>query len=326
MSNIFEKLYAGNETSAIEQKLSPLFLKNVKTYCKGKKSRNSMEEFLTQIFTCIMLADHRFREAFLNKLSIGNGQWEFEAEYNLRKDGIKGEMDVFGKSENAVLIIENKISSEISPAQPEKYAAICQSYSQPEKYIAVLTKFSGLLTFWNSYQGSVKDQMLNALQKHIDNRFPGEYRYRQIYWHEICELVRNNFSDRTMQIQLLDFLKSQKLDEYWYEDMGCPYWRREFIKEFNKFALQHGLPPKAVPEPLNEKNKPNIRLIPLNCPDNYFGGARIQGARAAENGGNFSLLQINVNGRCKDLSSYINDPAECIAESADMILEAYGKR
>ena len=83
---------------------------------------------------------------------------------------------------------------------------------------------------------------------------------------------------------------------------------------------------KSVPDPLKKDGKPNIKKIDLPGDGNYFGGARIQGARRAADSKNYSLLQINVNGKVKDLSDYINDPAECIKQSEEMILEAFGKK
>lgn len=41
----------------------------------------SPEEYLTQIFTHIMLQDDSFRKAFLEKLEIADGKWNFESEH-----------------------------------------------------------------------------------------------------------------------------------------------------------------------------------------------------------------------------------------------------
>lgn len=340
--NIFEDFY--NKKMTIEEFVSSLSsAMDVSELKKGfwKFNPNSPEEYLTQIFTHIMLKDASFLKTFLEKLEIADGDWEFWAEYsysiksNDRKKPQKGEMDVFGKSESAksLLIIENKLNSEIGLEQPEKYAEVFNinaektSYSEYTKYVVVLTKFSGLITYWNSYEGGIKEKTVSALQNEIDKKIgKGKYICKHIYWHEVYTLLENNFSNTEMQQELLAFLKSQNLDQSWYQDMGCPYWRLEFIKEFNKFADLKGLNKKSVPDPLKKDGKPNIRAIELPGKDNYFGGARIQGARCAEKNKNYSLLQINVNGKVKDLSDYINDPAECIKQSAEMILEAYGKK
>ena len=108
--------------------------------------------------------------------------------------------------------------------------------------------------------------------------------------------------------------------------MGCAFWRQKFIREFNKFAEKNNLSKKSIPKTKTSKDLPNIRAIDLPGNGNYFGGARLQGARRAEEWGNYSLLQLNVNGKSKDLSKYVDDPARCITESSDMILEAYGKK
>ena len=345
--NIFESLYkCCNENTKAPFESYKVFTDKVETYCKQAK-RNPKEEFLTQIFTYIMLKDVSFRKAFLEKLEIADGEWNFQAEYsysvksNEEKKSPKGEMDVFGNLEaiKSLLIIENKLDSEIGLEQPKKYAGVFtpqqdkkdgeKDYSEYSKYIVVLTKFSGLITYWNSYEGGIKEKIVSALQNEIDNKFgKGKYICKHIYWHEVYELLKNNFTDTEMQQELLAFLKNQNLDQEWCQDMGCPYWRQEFIKEFNKFADLNGLEKKSVPDPFKKGkgDKPNISAIGLHGEENYFGGARIQGARAAEKSGNCSLLQINVNGKVKDLSDYINDPAECIKHSAEMILEAYGKK
>ena len=351
--NIFESLYnCCNENTKSPFESYKDFTDKVETYCKQAK-RNPKEEFLTQVFSHIMLKDASFRKAFLKKLVIANGNWKFWAEYsysvesadeqkseksvesNEKKKPQKGEMDVFGESESikSLLIIENKLDSEIGLEQPKKYAEVFnvndekKRYSEYTKYVVVLTKFSGLITYWNSSEGAIKGKIVSALQKKIDNDFgKGKYICKHIYWHEVYELLKNNFSDTEMQQELLAFLQSQNLDKDWCQDMGCPYWRQEFIKEFNKFADLKGLKKKSVSNPLKKDGKPNISAINLHGDGNYFGGARIQGARRAEVCKNYSLLQINVNGKVKDLSDYINDPAECIKQSAEMIFEAYCKK
>ena len=340
--NIFESFY--NKRMKIEEFISSLSSTR-DDLKKGFENfnPNSPEEYLTQIFTHIMLQDDSFREAFLKKLVIANGDWKFEAERfgagEINGEPQKGEMDVFGysKSTKSLLIIENKLESEIGLDQPKKYATFFdpqqdkkegeEDYSEYTKYVVVLTKFSGLITYWDSRKGGIKEKIITALQNDIDNKIgKGKYICKHIYWYEIYNLLKDNFEDKKIQQELLAFLKSQNLDQSWCQDMGCPYWRQEFIKEFNKFADLKGLKKKSVPDPLKKDGKPNIRAIELPGKDNYFGGARIQGARRAEINKNYSLLQINVNGKVKDLSDYINDPAECIKQSAEMILEAYGKK
>ena len=337
--NIFESLYNGYEKSTIAPfEKYENFIKGIKLYCKQPK-RNPKEEFLTQVFVNIMLQDDSFRKAFLEKLEIADGEWGFEAERfgsaEINGETTNGEMDVFGTSQptKSLLIIENKLDSEIDLEQPKKYAEVFNvnaekaGYSEYTKYVVVLTKFSGLITYWNSYEGGIKEKIVSALQNEIDNEFgKGKYICKHIYWHEVYTLLENNFTDKKIQQELLAFLKKQNLDQEWCQDMGCPYWRQEFIKEFNKFADLNGLEKKSVPDPFKKDRNPNISAIGLHGEGNYFGGARIQGARRAEVFKNYSLLQINVNGKVKDLSDYINDPAECIKHSAEMILEAYGKK
>ena len=139
---------------------------------------NSPEEYLTQIFTHIMLKDASFRKSFLEKLEIADGNWQFDAERfgaaEINGEPQKGEMDVFGEDEStkALLIIENKLESEIGLAQPRKYAKFFdpqqdkkegeKDYSEYTKYVVVLTKFSGLITYWNSYEGGIKEKIVSA--------------------------------------------------------------------------------------------------------------------------------------------------------------------
>ena len=333
--NIFESLYNGYEKSTIAPfEKYENFIKGIKLYCKQPK-RNPKEEFLTQVFVNIMLQDDSFRKAFLEKLEIADGNWKFEAERfgsaEINGETTNGEMDVFGTSKptKSLLIIENKLDSEIDLEQPKKYAEVFNvnaekaGYSEYTKYVVVLTKFSGLITYWNSYEGGIKEKIVSALQNEIDEKIgKGKYICKHIYWHEVYTLLENNFSNTEMQQELLVFLKSQNLDQEWCQDMGCPFWRKDFIEEFNKFAQDHKLPERQIPEPIQKDGSPNIRTIELPGEGNYFGGARIQGARRAEAYKNYSLLQINVNGKTKDLSKYIDDPAECIKQSAEMILEA----
>ena len=333
--NIFESLYNCYEKNTIapfeKQEKYANFIKGVETYCK-QPDRNPKEEFLTQIFTHVMLQDDSFRKAFLEKLEIADGKWEFNAEY-IEPGHSEAKMDVFCKSESikSLLVIENKIDSEIRMTQLKNYAQVFHEekmrYPEYAKYIVALTKFSGLISSWNSYEGGIKEKIVSALQNEIDNKFDkGKYICKQIYWHEVYELLKNNFTDKKIQQELLAFLKNQNLDQEWCQDMGCPYWRQEFIKEFNQVADLNGLEKKSVPDPFKKDRNPNISAIGLHGEGNYFGGARIQGARRAEVFKNYSLLQINVNGKVKDLSDYINDPAECIKQSAEMIFEAYCKK
>ena len=130
--SIFESLYNNyNEEKTKEhfnKEKYKVFIEKVERYCK-KKKHNHKEEFLTQVFTHIMLADDLFRQAFLDKIEIVNGSWNFEAErfgfVENAGEKQKGEMDVFGTAENELLIIENKLNSEIQKEQPEKYKNIC---------------------------------------------------------------------------------------------------------------------------------------------------------------------------------------------------------
>ena len=152
----------------------------------------SPEEYLTQIFTHIMLKDASFRKSFLEKLEIADGNWQFDAERfgaaEINGEPQKGEMDVFGEDEStkALLIIENKLESEIGLAQPRKYAKFFdpqqdkkegeKDYSEYTKYVVVLTKFSGLITYWDSRKGGIKEKIITALQNDIDNKIgKGKY-------------------------------------------------------------------------------------------------------------------------------------------------------
>ena len=79
--NIFESLYnCCNENTKAPFESYKDFADKVETYCK-QPDRNPKEEFLTQIFTHIMLQDDSFRKAFLEKLEIADAKWEFYAEY-----------------------------------------------------------------------------------------------------------------------------------------------------------------------------------------------------------------------------------------------------
>ena len=332
--NIFEDLYnCCNEKTKAPFKKYKNFLTGVEPYCKQAR-RNPKEEFLTQIFTHIMLKDILFSKAFLNKLEIANCNWNFEAERSgsVEKDGkiIKGEMDVFGTAENDLLIIENKLDSEIDLDQPEKYKNICERYKQERKYIVVLTKFSGLITYWNSYEGGIKEKIISALEDCIGKG----YICKHIYWYEVYTLLENNFLDMDMQQELLAFLKSQNLDQEWHQDMGCPFWRKDFNNAYKAFAKKHNLP---QPGNINittriEKNeegkediKPRLGIIKLSGTDDYFAGARIQGARAAEKSGNCSMLQLVVNGKAHDIL-FDENVEQCLKNCSDAILEAYGKK
>lgn len=353
--NIFESLYnCCNEKTKAPFKKYKNFLTGVEPYCKQAR-RNPKEEFLTQIFTHIMLKDILFSEAFLNKLEIANCNWNFEAERSgsVEKDGkiIKGEMDVFGTSKptKSLLIIENKLDSEIDLEQPKKYAGVFtpqqdkkdgeKDYSEYSKYIVVLTKFSGLITYWNSYEGGIKEKIVSALQNEIDNKFgKGKYICKHIYWHEVYTLLENNFLDMDMQQELLAFLKSQNLDQEWHQDMGCPFWRKDFNNAYKAFAKKHNLPQpdninkttrtvKIKNEEGNEEEviKPNLGKIKLSEIDDYFAGARIQGARAAEKSGNCSMLQLVVNGKAHDIP-FDEDVEQCLLNCSTALSEAYGKK
>ena len=339
--NIFESLYNCYEKNTIapfeKQEKYANFIKGVKPYCKQTR-RNPKEEFLTQVFTHIMLnTDKDFRKAFLEKIGIANSSLEkFDAEYSVEyKDvgkTIKGEIDVFGTAEDILMIIENKLGSEISLDQPEKYKTICKQYKQKHKYIVILTKFSGLISYWNSHEGDIKEKIVSALEDRI-----GEgYICKHIYWHEVYTLLENNFSDTEMQQELLAFLKGQNLDQSWYQDMGCPFWRKDFNDAYKAFAQKHNLPQpgninkttwmqkdkKGKKEPVV---KPHLGKIKLSGTGDYFAGARIQGARAAELSGNCSMLQLVINGKAYDIP-FDEDVEQCLRNCSGAILEAYGKK
>ncbi len=350
--NIFESLYkCCNENTKAPFESYKDFADKVETYCK-QLDRNPKEEFLTQIFTNIMLQDDSFRKAFSEKLVIANGDWNFKAEY-IEPGHSEAEMDVFGESEStkSLLIIENKLDSEIDLEQPKKYAGVFtpqqdkkdgeKDYSEYSKYIVVLTKFSGLITYWNSYEGGIKEKIVSALQNEIDNEFgKGKYICKHIYWHEVYTLLENNFTDKKIQQELLAFLKNQNLDQEWCQDMGCPFWRKDFNDAYKAFAQKYNLPKsnninkttrveKRIEDGRTKRFiKPNLGII--NLSDNtYFAGARIQGARAAEQKGNCYLLQLVVNGKNLDLSKFVDNNVEKFfdnKECSDMILEAFGKK
>ena len=318
---------------------------------------NSPEEYLTQIFTHIMLKDASFRKSFLKKLEIADGNWQFDAERfgaaEINGEPQKGEMDVFGEDEStkALLIIENKLESEIGLAQPRKYAKFFdpqqdkkegeKDYSEYTKYVVVLTKFSGLITYWDSRKGGIKEKIITALQNDIDNKIgKGKYICKHIYWYEIYNLLKDNFEDKKIQQELLAFLEKENLDKTWYMDMGCPFWRKDFNDAYKAFAQKHNLPKsnninkttrveKRIEDGRTKRFvKPNLGII--NLSDNtYFAGARIQGARAAEQKGNCYLLQLVVNGKNLDLSKFVDNNVEKFFDNtvcSDMILEAFGKK
>ena len=351
--NIFESLYNGYEKSTI----APFdkyenFIKGIKPYCKQPK-RNPKEEFLTQVFVNIMLQDDSFLKAFGEKLEIADGNWGFEAERfgsaEINGETTNGEMDVFGESEStkSLLIIENKLDSEIDLEQPKKYAGVFtpqqdkkdtgKDYSEYTKYVVVLTKFSGLITYWNSYEGGIKEKIVSALQNEMDKEIgKGKYICKHIYWHEVYTLLENNFSNTEMQQELLAFLKSQNFDKEWYQDMGCPFWRKDFNNAYKAFAKKHNLPQsgninkatwtKRDKEGKKEPDiKPHLGIIKLSGTDDYFAGARIQGARAAEKSGNCSMLQLVVNGKAHDIL-FDENVEQCLKNCSDAILEAYGKK
>ena len=351
--NIFESLYnCCNENTKSPFESYKDFTDKVETYCKQAK-RNPKEEFLTQVFSHVMLKDDSLRKAFLEKLEIAAGDWKFWAEYsysvrtNDKKKTEKGEMDVFGKSESSksLLIIENKLDSEIGLEQPKKYAEVFNvnaekaGYSEYTKYVVVLTKFSGLITYWNSYEGGIKEKIVSALQNKIDKEIgKGKYICKHIYWHEVYTLLENNFSNTEMQQELLVFLKSQNLDQEWHQDMGCPFWRKDFNNAYKAFAKKHNLPQpdninkttrtvKIKNEEGNEEEviKPHLGIIKLSGTDDYFAGARIQGARAAEKSGNCFMLQLVVNGKAHDIL-FDENVEKCLKNCSDAILEAYGKK
>ena len=359
MNNIFENLYNNcNESTIAPFERYPKFPKdketNAGTYCR-QPDRNSREEFLTQVFTNVMLEDASFRQAFLDELEIADGDWKFWAEHYVKRrreaekdvsgeaeKDVSGEMDVYGKADNALLIIENKLDSEIDLNQPKNYARIFaarqeqndggeEDYSKYAKYVVTLTKFSGLISCWNSEKGGIKNQMVSALQKYIDEKCGDGYICRHIYWHEVYALLKDNFSDVKMQRELLAFLKSQNLDRKWHQDMGCPLWRKKFNDAYRKFARERGLPEsgninKTTRMDKEGNEKPNLGKIKLSGTGDFFAGARLQGARAAELSGNCSVLQLSVDEKIFDLSEFFDEDAEkCVEKCSDAILKAYGK-
>ena len=217
--------------------------------------------------------------------------------------------------------------------QPEIYAEICKSYHpQDTKHIVTLTKFSGLITCWDSSQSCIKKKVIEALKEHIDKKVSGKYLCNHIYWHEVYSLLENNFSDEKIQEQLLEFLNMQRLSQSWYQDMGCPFWRKGFSDAYKEFALKNNLPKSGNINQTTWKDKegnvkPHLGIIKLAGTDDCFAGARLQGARAAEKSGNYSLLQLNVNGKSWDLSQFFDNNAQkCVEKCSDTILKAYGKK
>ena len=304
---------------------------------------NSPEEYLTQIFTHIMLKDASFRKAFLEKLEIADGDWNFGSEHFesgvdekgkiiVDEEGkiIKGEMDVFGTTDNDLLIIENKIGDRIEKKQPGRYAKLYND-KYPEdkrkKHLIVLAKFSDLMpeSDWDG-EKCIKQHLTEKLRAVCEKyNFNSKY----IYWHEVYSLLEKFLKNNKIKTQLLEFLRTQNLDQEWCQDIGSPDWRKRLIEAYNDFADKNSI------DKLSKRGK----LGPVGNNKICFIGSRVQGARSAEAAAQkdkndelccFLKLEIkNKSGKKEyiDLSDCCYDPIETIIENcSDAILEAYGKK
>ena len=343
--NIFESFY--NKRMTIEEFVSSLSSASDELK-RGFESfnPNSPEEYLTQIFTHIMLQDDSFRKAFLEKLEIADGNWFFESEHfesGVNEKGeaivdeegkiIQGEMDVFGTTENDLLIIENKIGDRIEKKQPGKYAKLYNDKypgDKRKKHLIVLAKFSDLMpkSDWDGEE-CIKQHLTKELRV-ICNKHNFNSNY--IYWYEVYHLLEKYLSDNKIKTQLLEFLSNQNLDQEWCRDIGSSDWRKRLIEAYNDFADKNSI------EKLSEKSC-GYKLGPLGNNKICFIGSRVQGARSAEAAAQkdknnelccFLKLEIkNKSGKKEyiDLSDCCYAPIETIIKNCSgAILEAYGKK
>ncbi len=337
--NIFEDFY--NKKMTIEEFVSSLSsAMDVSELKKGfeKFNPNSPEEYLTQIFTHIMLQDDHFKEKFFKTIGIDSFEKElFTPRSEYKFNGSQKEIDVFAADSKNILIIENKIGDRIEDAQPDDYMFICNNEGnnpvkkdKRKRYFVVLAKFSDLMKN-SDWDGNVciKEHLNGKLQKICnDYEFKGHY----IYWYEIYNLLELYFSNDEIKADLLEFLRNQNLHQEWCRDIGSPDWRRRFIEAYNSFATEKEIEPFSNPSC-------GRKLGPLGNNKICFVGSRVQGARSAEAAAQkdkndelccFLKLEIkNKSGKKEyiDLSDCCYGPIETIIENcSEAILEAYGKK
>lgn len=331
--NIFEDFYKKKIT--IEDFLSELSpISNVNQLREGlnKFNKKSPEEYLTQIFTYIMLGDKRFKKEFFKTIGIFKGNFKPVAEYKF--NGSKKEIDVFAQDEKNILIIENKIGDRIEAVQPETYLSLCNTNfpvktDKRKRYFVVLAKFSDLMPKSESdWDGDVciKKHLNKKVQNICENsckkaKYKSKFKGHYIYWYEIYDLLEKYFSNNKIKADLLEFLRNQNLNQEWCRDIGSPDWRKRFIEAYNNL------------ENIEPFSKPSCgrSLGPLGNNKICFIGSRVQGARAAENeaaknkeAGCFLKLEIKNKSNTEyiDLSNCCYSP---IDEIIDEILKAYKK-
>lgn len=329
--NIFEDFY--NKKISKEEFLSALSPASHESELREgleKFNKNSPEEYLTQIFAHILRSEDRFRKEFLKSIGIENFESHFDFTAEKKFDGSHREIDIFAKSDNAILIIENKIGDHIKVAQPEEYARLYdEKFPKDEKkrHLIVLAKFSDLMpeSDWDG-EKCIKKHLTGKLQEKCEQY---KFKCQYIYWYEVCSLLDKYFSSGKIKVALLEFLKNQNLDQEWYRDIGCPDWRKRLIEAYNDFADKNSI------DKLSKRGK----LGPVGNNKICFIGSRVQGARSAEAAAQkdkndelccFLKLEIkNKSGKKEyiDLSDCCYDPIETIIENcSEAILEAYGKR
>ncbi len=336
MGNIFEDLYAN--VAAVAGTVSSLLTeKRARDKFRqglAKYNKNAPEEYLTQIFTHIMLGDPSFRKAFLRFAGVGNAEDDFEFTAEYKFPGSKSEIDVYASSRNDVLIIENKLGDHIKSAQPQNYAKLYLENHPGDKrnrHFVVLAKFSDLAdgSEWN---GVGDLDLSGTLRNELAAVWGGNpFTCRYIYWYEVYGLLEKHFGNAGIKADLLDFLKKQNLSESWCSDIGSPEWRRELGVAYDKFAAANGLP---LLSPASTARK----LGPLGNRKICFVGSRVQGARSAELAAEkahdprlccFLKLEIKNAREVQyvDLSECCREPVETIiGKCADDVLRAYGKK
>lgn len=332
--NIFEDLYSKKIT--IEEAMSYLKLAGEakEEFKKGyeKFNKNSPEEFLTQIFTHIMLKDSCFQKEFLKTVGIKNFESNFDFTAEKKFEGSQREIDIFAETHDTILIIENKIGDRIKSKQPDTYAELYNEKfpeDKKQKHLIVLAKFSDLMpeSDWNGEE-CINEHLKGKLQYICE---PYNFESYYIYWYEVYDLLVEHFSNGKIKIDLLEFLRHQNLNQKWCRDIGSPDWRKRLIEAYNGFADKNSI------EKLSEKSC-GYKLGPLGNDKICFIGSRVQGARSAEMAAKkdkndelccFLKLEIkNKSGKKYiDLSDCCYGPIEeIIQKCSGAILEAYGKK
>ena len=293
---------------------------------------NSPEEYLTQIFTHILRSEDRFRKEFLKIIGIENSESEFDFTAEKKFGESQREIDIFAKSSNAILIIENKIGDHIKSEQPENYVDLYNktfSEDKRKKYLVVLAKFSDLMpeSDWDG-EKRIKQHLTEKLRAVCEKyNFNSKY----IYWHEVYSLLEKYLKNDKIKIQLLEFLSNQHLNQEWCRDIGSSDWRKRLIEAYNDFADKNSI------EKLSVKSC-GYKLGPLGNNKICFIGSRVQGARSAEMAAQkdendelccFLKLEIKNKSSKKyiDLSDCCYGPIKDIIDKCSAaILEAYGKK